>query len=265
MIKSSKVKIFKIFGVILCILSMTGCKPYLNKITEYEIKKNYIEYYDKDYTVRGVYIDYYVGKYNGYHILMLSFYDEAFLTEVGTETYDDIKISYGDSNRLEAYKNGNFTKLPDLYKSGELTKEDIVSIRDTFYQLKKENVPNNIEEARPKIVKPYLNIFTKNKIRKEYVEQFFPDNSPKDFYVQYYVGKYNGYRILMFSLTDKKYVNMPYLDKIGGVYINYSNSKRLIAYKDSEFYTLQELYEKEELTKKEIKEIVQTFNALRIE
>lgn len=67
------------------------------------------------------------------------------------------------------------------------------------------------------------------------MEQFYPDNTPKDFYIEYYVGKYNGYRVLMFSLTDKKYGNIPYLDKIGDVYISYSNSKRLTAYKNGEF------------------------------
>lgn len=263
--KSNKLKIFKIFGVILCILSMTSCKTHLNKFTEQEIKEEYAEFRFPNYSAEDISILYYVGKYNNYHILLLQCYDELFFQTIETELFDDEKITYGNSNRLWAYKDEQFYRLPELYQANELTKEDIISIRETFYQLEEEsaNDTDSTQESRPKIIKPYLNLFIKNKIRREYVEQFFPDNSPKDFYVEYYVGKYNGYRILMFSLTDKKYVNMPYLDKIGDVFISYSNSKKLIAHKNGEFYTLQELFENEELTEKEINKIRITFNHLR--
>lgn len=265
MIKPNKLKIFKIFSVIIFIFSMTSCKPYLNEFAKYEIKKEYAEFRFPNYSAKDISIVYYVGKYNNYHILLLKCYDELFAQAIVTESYDDEKITYGNSNRLWAYKDEQFYRLPDLYKSGELSKENIISIRDTFYQLEEESVndTDNNEESRPKIIKPYINLVTKNKIRREYVEQFYPDNTPKDFYIEYYVGKYNGYRVLMFSLTDKKYGNIPYLDKIGDVYISYSNSKRLTAYKNGEFYTLQELYKKEELTEKEINEIRITFNNLR--
>ena len=138
MIKSSKVKIFKIFGVILCILSMTSCKPYLNKIKETKILIDYVEFYHNDntkYSFLDFRVDYYVGKFNDYYVLMISMKPGLHGMAIGKDIFDDITIEYGNTNRLKAYKTGEFYRLPELYKTGELTKEDIVKIRDTFYDL----------------------------------------------------------------------------------------------------------------------------------
>ena len=136
MIKSNKLKIFKIFGVILCILSLTGCKPRLNPFTKLSVKINYVIDVNPSTSIWKVEINQYIGKYNGYHILMISVSDEMFLTWIVSEAFDDIKITYSNSNRLRGYKNGDFYNLPELYKKGELTKEDIINIKEVFYEEK---------------------------------------------------------------------------------------------------------------------------------
>ena len=138
MIKPNKLKIFKIFGVILCILSLSGCKPRLNPFTKLIVKINYVDDINPSTSIWKVEINQYIGKYNGYHILMISGSDEMFLTWIVSETFDDIKITYSNSNRLRGYKNGDFYYLSELYKNGELSKEDIIKIRDKFYQLKQK-------------------------------------------------------------------------------------------------------------------------------
>ena len=137
MIKPNKLKIFKIFGVIFCILSMTGFTPGLDRKTEYEIKNTYAETIALLNTpVRKIQIDYYIGVYNDYHILMMSSSGQIFLGCVCTDTFDDITIYYYDTNILRGYKNKKFYKLPQLYEKGELTKEDIISIKEIFYEEK---------------------------------------------------------------------------------------------------------------------------------
>ena len=138
MIKLNKLKIFKIFGVILCILSLSGCKPRLNPFTKLAVKINYVEEINPSTSIWKVEINQYIGKYNGYHILMISGSDELFLMWIVNETFDDIKITYSNSNCLRGYKNGDFYYLSELYKNGELSKEDIIKIRDKFYQLKQK-------------------------------------------------------------------------------------------------------------------------------
>ena len=138
MAKKIHLRLFKIFGVILCVSSLAGCKPRLNPFTELAVKINYIEYTNLSSPVWKINIDHYIGKYNGYHILMLSSSDEMFFQWIVTEKYDDIIISYGDSNVLRAYKNGDFYRLPELYKKGELSKEDIIKINEIYIEQKKQ-------------------------------------------------------------------------------------------------------------------------------
>lgn len=140
MTKSNKLKISKIFTMILCLLSLVGCTPNLDMKTEYEIKKVYAETIALPNTpVRKIQIDYYIGAYNDYHILMMSRSGQIFLGCVYTDTFDDITIYYYDTNILRGYKNKKFYKLPQLYEKGELTREDIISIKEIFYEEKYKN------------------------------------------------------------------------------------------------------------------------------
>ena len=125
--------------MILCILSLSGCKHRLNPFTKLIVKINYVDDINPSTSIWKVEINQYIGKYNGYHILMISGSDEMFLTWIVSETFDDIKITYSNSNRLRGYKNGDFYYLSELYKNGELSKEDIIKIRDKFYQLKQKD------------------------------------------------------------------------------------------------------------------------------
>ena len=137
MTKSNKLKISKIFAMILCLLSLVGCTPNLDMKTEYEIKKVYAETIALPNTpVRKIQIDYYIGIYNGYHILMMSRSGQVFIPWICKQTFDDITISYDDQNILRGYKNEKFYMLPQLYEKGELTREDIISIKEIFYEEK---------------------------------------------------------------------------------------------------------------------------------
>lgn len=55
---------------------------------------------------------------------------------IKTDKFDDVEITYPNLNSLEAYKDGEFYSLIELYEKGELVKEDIISIRDIYYDLK---------------------------------------------------------------------------------------------------------------------------------
>ena len=117
--------------------SLVGCNHNtLNWFEKLEIKREYLEYCEPEFSIRNIHIDYYIGEYNDYDILMISCDGYDVLTYIRTDQFDDVEITYPNSNSLEAYKDGKFYSLIELYEDGELVKEDIISIRDIYYELK---------------------------------------------------------------------------------------------------------------------------------
>ena len=76
-------RLFVLLGVIIfTLVILVGCDGRTKKVGKIlsEIKQDYYEQfvYEKDKTVSDVIVDYYVGRYNGYYVLMLSCKGEPF-------------------------------------------------------------------------------------------------------------------------------------------------------------------------------------------
>ena len=79
--------------------------------------------------IEDIYIEHYIGQYNGYTVLMIWSRKEWYLQAFTYEIFDEIIISYPNSKTLLAYKDGVFYKLQHLYQSQHLSLEDILSIK----------------------------------------------------------------------------------------------------------------------------------------
>ena len=143
MIKSNKHKILIFLGVIILIINLVSCteKTYLNWFTAQQIYQDYIDLHCKDdpnFKRKDFYAEYYIGKFNDYHILMIGNKNSHPLPSFHQETIDDIIIYYATTDYLEAWKDGNFYRLNELYNIGELSKEDIVKINEIYTKQRKK-------------------------------------------------------------------------------------------------------------------------------
>jgi|GEM_PF-4251507 len=133
-------RLFLLLGVIIfTLVILVGCDGRTKKVGKIlsEIKQDYYEQfvYEKDKTVSDVIVDYYVGRYNGYYVLMLSYKGEPFFDGCFTVCFDEYSITYSNSNTLRAWKDGAFYDLEELYKLGELSKKDIKQIIEQYHIL----------------------------------------------------------------------------------------------------------------------------------
>lgn len=141
MTKNNKIELFLMLGVIcLCILTVVGCstkeKDYETKVLE--IKQDYADEFlvdIPDKNVNDVIVNYYIGKYNNYFILMLSYKGEPFFDMVNTIYFDNLELTYPNSNKLRAWKDGAFYELEELYELKELSTSDIERIIKEYNSL----------------------------------------------------------------------------------------------------------------------------------
>ena len=151
MAKKIHLRLFKIFVVIIFIFNLASCtnEPHLNWFTAQQIYQDHIDLYfkdDKRFKRTDFYAEYYIGKFNDYQILMIGNRKSHPLPSINTETFDDIAIHYSTSRYLQAWKDGNFYRLKELYEIGELSKEDIIKINEIYTEQKKKQSEKLINE-----------------------------------------------------------------------------------------------------------------------
>ena len=112
-----------------------------NKIME--IKQDYVDYLSIEKNISDVVIDYYIGEYNEYIILMLSYEGQPFFDWIITCYFDDMELVYPNSNILIAWKNGVFYQLKDLYESQELSTKDVKKIIKKYYKARENEICNS--------------------------------------------------------------------------------------------------------------------------
>ena len=132
--KKTTKKITSVLLVLTMILScfaLVGCAGKLGYFKEKRIKEDYIEFFNiTDKTADDVVLDYYAGNYEGYEIVMLDV--EWHDPEEWIEVIGKMQINYKDSNRLLAWKDGEFFSLTDAYNTEKLSAESISDIGEVF-------------------------------------------------------------------------------------------------------------------------------------
>ena len=103
-----------------------------------QVKKAYIQDrlsfgYPADMTVDDVFISKYYGCYNDCIVMLLTDRFSGYLAEVSDETIAGVTITYGNSNRIVAYKDDSFYTLQEAHTAGYLTTANIEQIRDIHH------------------------------------------------------------------------------------------------------------------------------------
>ena len=136
--KATKIEKLKItFAVIVILLSLCSFQ------TSYKIKEHIICTDYKEFAISGSAVRYhfgsYMGRFNGYEIVYFGDNDPYRVCCFGTMTEyidTDLYIVHFNERYLHAWKKGKFYTLKELYDTGELSRTDIIRIRNRFYMHK---------------------------------------------------------------------------------------------------------------------------------
>ncbi len=194
-------------------------------------------------------INYYIGEYNDYCILMLSYKGESFFNKINTVYFDEVELTYYDSNILRAWKNGAFYDLKELYKSEELSMNDIKKIIKQYNTMYLENLDIK-EEIELEIKKSYISNFCNSEIGLDEIK------------IERYYGYYNNYYAILIKELNKGDTGALKNVVIEDLTFSYPYSNReILLWKSGKFVNLTKAYENGLIQKDDLIKINQMFNS----
>ena len=225
---------------------MRGTHLGLSEETETKIKQNYLDLFtavsNPGATADDVWILKYLGTYGGSVVVLMTDSFSSYYAVVSHEIIDGIRISYGDSNKAVVWKDGSFYRLQEAYDAGLLVRDDIEMIShigSMFWETEKQ-------------------------IRQDYVDTYVKPYDPKavadrvwiecDYEACIYYS--NGCTALMLWYGENGGTDGMIREVIvAGDLFRYDSEHRITAWKNGNFYELQEAYDLGLLTKDDIKRI----------
>lgn len=105
-----------------------------------------------------------------------------------------------------------------------------------------------------------------DKIREDYCKKYeiSGDTNLGSIVVELYVGTFNGFVISKLTAKNQPYQDVVVKEQIGDFIFEYPNPNKLLAWKNSNFYDLKELYENGDLEDEDIEKIHNNYNHIRI-
>lgn len=255
MFKNKTTKLFLILGMIFfCFVGIVGCgnNSHDNEQIISEIKQDYFNEFVATISEKNasdVIINYYIGEYNDYCILMLSYKGESFFNKINTVYFDEVELTYYDSNILRAWKNGAFYDLKELYKSEELSMNDIKKIIKQYNTMYLENLDIK-EEIELEIKKSYISNFCNSEIGLDEIK------------IERYYGYYNNYYAILIKELNKGDTGALKDVVIEDLTFSYQYSnKEILLWKSGKFVNLTKAYENGLIQKDDLIKINQMFNS----
>lgn len=227
-------------------------------------KQKYLDYYGfTNKSVSDVTISEYFGAYGADEEYMAMFIDGK---DFGTGGIADVvtktKIAgytfvYPTSKTIDIYYFNEFTTLEKAYEKGWLTDYDI---RDIYYYYTNANSRKSVDnsyvppafvpladEKALKIKQDFLLLY------KDEAERY--GSGVEDITIREYFGTYNGCSVMFIDTPWWGYMDSFWSEEIAGYTFGYGSSQTLDVYRDGEFVSLKEAYEKGWLSKNDIKDI----------
>ena len=189
----------------------------------------------------SVYVDYY-GQYNDAFVMFIHF---GLGNDVITgDAVEDLSFLYPQDNKLQVYYNRTFYGLEEAYRLKIMDYEEFKELHSYYI--------------------PKLSDDTDLKIRQDYLLQNMP--VPPGITVDQisirYFGEYGGAHVMFMNGLESA-VAAPWSETIGGCEFNYTTSDALTVYHEGTFYSLQEAYDKEILTKYSLEKLHHSYSSYR--
>lgn len=207
----------------------------------------------EDAIIEDVKLFEYLGTYNGVFVgVLLDKKDCVFPEKECKIIVEDIVFYYSYGYNIYAYDGCVFMDLLTAYNNSKIVYEDLLNIYKLHIKTDNSDGIKNDEQILLKIKQDYYN---------EFVSEI-QNKNVSDIIVNYYIGEYNGYFILMLSYEGEPFFDVIKTINFGECSITYPNSNILRAWKEGTFYDLKELYELGELSKNDIEKIIEQYNNL---
>jgi len=214
-----------------------------SKETEIQIKQDYLNYIllerVPEATFDDVFIFEYYGSFSGCYVVRMSDRFSGYAAVITYETIDHITITYSDTNKAVAWKDGAIYSITDAYDRGLLTPDDIESISQKC---------------------PLFWWVEEKQIRQDYVDAFVKTRNAKPDKVwidRNYGRNHGGCAVLMMWYEKEDATAEIWSESVDGVLFKYNNGRGIITWKDGKFYGLQEAFDKGYLYKDEIVQIAE--------
>lgn len=259
MLKNKTIKLLIIFYVtFLSLMGVFGCsnKEKSDEQILSEIKQDYLMEFvveTQEKNVNDVIINYYIGAYNDYFVLMLSYKDDVFLNVEKIIYFDELSITYHTSNILRAWKKGAFYDLKELYESGELSMNDMKKIIEQYNRL--DQGKNNLEDLN-------LNMEIELNIKRSYILNFCNNEvGLDDIKIEQYYGCYNDYYVVLIKELNKGDTGALKEVVIDNLTFKYPFSNReILLWKEGEFIPLDKAYKNGLIQRDDLIKIHEIFN-----
>ncbi len=227
-------------------------------------KQYYLDYYGfTNKTISDVTISEYFGSYGADGEYMAMFiggkgFGNGGIADVETKTkIAGYTFVYPTSKTIDICYYNEFTTLEKAYEKGWLTDYDI---RDIYYYYTNANTRKSVDNS---YVPPAFVPLTDEKslkikqdfllFHKDEAERY--DSSIEDITISEYFGTYNGCSVMFIDTPWWCYMDICWSEEIAGYTFGYGSSRTLDVYRNGEFVSLKEAYEKGWLSKKDIKDI----------
>lgn len=157
-----------------------------------------------------------------------------------------------ETNRKESYQLDNTVSFWTEREPNELKKNTDLNNKIEAGDIMVSYPKNELIELEKELYKT---------IRQDYVNEFlikeYPSATLNDVSIEFYLGDFNGYIIAYYtnSFTGLGFFTWIVKEKIGGIEFVYPNSNIMLAWKNGKFYTINALYEENELTIKHLEKI----------
>ncbi len=254
----------------------------------------------RDITIADVTISDYFGAYGIERDCMAMIIDCKYIAPDVSPAVTKVKLAnctfiFASSKTIDIYYNGEFMTLEEAYKAGGLKDDDVKQLHYYYTNPKTRQVVDNsynppafvplTDKKALKIKQDYITFYKEDveeyenwhnewyaemtpEEQKEFREEY---NLPEDYVYKFtvndvnireYYGTYNNCSIMFVDGIGKGYLTWCESEIIAGYEFWYSSSQKLDVYRNGEFATLKQAYEKGWLTKKDIRDIYYYYNAI---
>lgn len=281
-VKKPKVFVTAMVCLILVAVVITGCaftgalkpgvaeEPVVQLTVDEQIRTVFyntvLTRFERDtYTVEDLSVRY-RGQFGDLYVVYVDrSYLEFSSSSFAGEVVGPVHIKYPDLQQLYVFHQDRFYTLKGAYGEGLISDDQLKQLAEYHNNATKESqiTPNFAVECNHRL-DPDKKLTLVDQIRKAYFDSYVED-WVKQLYTFHdltlrFRGQCSDLYVMLVDEPGVEYNAMETVETIGGVEIHYHNGRRLIAYHQGGFYTLQEAYDAKLLKEDSLKKLAEFHN-----